>query len=517
VSRWPLRRFVILAMLATCAGGLSLISGGPAAGRGAGQVPAPEYWPTVGWRESTPERQGIDSAGLLKLFEYVREHHARVHSVLIIRNGFVVLDASFFPYRGDTVHDLASVTKSVTSTVIGAAIQDGKITGVDVPALSLFPHDQKLESDLRKQKITLSDLLTMRSGLACETKNSEAILGEMMHSADWVNFVLNLPMQTDPGTRFEYCSGNYHILSAIISKSTSTSEAEYARTALFAPLGIHDAVWPDDPNGITHGWGDLHLFPRDTAKIGFLWLHGGVWDGKRLLAETWVRNATAALTKSTSRDAGYGYGFWAFTGKRAGEYEALGRGGQRLTVLPQLNAIVVLTGSGFEPDEIGGTLGAAVKSDHALPDNPAAVEKLHQAIQAALEPPPAGETSLLSPIAKAISGRRFNLSANLLDLSSFTLRFSDQSSATFEMTVGGTRHEMHDVSLNQRPAFSSGEFGLPVALSGRWDGDEFVLNYDEVANNHAYQIRMRFKGNDVELQVSDPNGKNPLIIRGTAK
>jgi CubicO group peptidase (beta-lactamase class C family) len=516
MNRRPLNRLLVLAMSVTCAAVL-LASGVSTNPRGAAQIPAPEYWPTGGWHESTPERQGIDSASLLKVFDYVREHHTRVHNVLIIRNGFVVLDASFFPYRGDMVHDLASVTKSVTSTLIGAAIQDGKISGVDASVLSFFSQNQQRDGEKGKQQISISDLLTMRSGLTCETKNSEEIIREMMHSADWVNFVLNLPMRTDPGKRFEYCSGNYHLLSAIISKSTSMNEADYARTALFAPLGIHEAVWPNDQNGITHGWGDLHLFPRDAAKIGFLWLHDGIWDGKRLLAESWTRNATTALTKTTSRDAGYGYGFWAFTGKRAGEYEALGRGGQRITILPQLNAIVVLTGGGFEPDEIGGILGAAVKSDHALPENPVAVEKLHQAIQSALEAPPAGATSTLSPIAKTISGKTFSLGANPLDLRSFSLQFPDQASATFEMTVGSARQETHAVSLNQRPAFSPGEFGLPVALSGRWEGDEFVLNYDEVANNHAYQIRMRFKGNDVVLQASDPNGKNTVAIHGVAK
>lgn len=495
---------------------VSLLSG-PSTAKPTTHVPIPNYWPTAGWEESTPERQGIDSAALLRMFEYVHQRRTRVHNVLIVRNGYVVLDASFFPYQGDTVHDLASVTKAVTSTLVGAALQDGTIGSVDAPVHSFFPPEQNPSADPRKAKTTIADLLTMRSGLACETPQSERILHEMMRSEDWVSFARNLPMKDEPGKRFEYCSSDYHLLSAVLANVTGMSEADYARVKLFAPLGIHDAVWPADPRGVTHGWGDLHLFPRDAAKIGFLWLHSGMWERRRLLAERWVHEATSALTKTTSRDAGYGYGFWVFTGRRAGEYEALGRGGQRITVLPQLNAVAVLTGGGFDPDEIGAILNAAVKSDGALPENPAALEKLRQATTAALVAPPAGLMSALTPMAKAISDRTYSLGANDLDLTDFTLRFPGSDTATLEMTIGSARHESHPVSLSQRPALSPGEFGLPVALNGRWAGETFVLDYDEIANNHAYRLRMRFSGNTVDIQASDLSGGTMPAMHGHAK
>lgn len=479
--------------------------------------PAPEYWPTAGWRESTPERQGIDSSTLLKMFAVVRQRHTRVHNVLIIRNGYVVLDASFYPYDPDAAHDLASVTKSVTSTLIGAAIQDGKIDGPDAKVLSFFPERASRNSDPRKAAMTLADLLTMRSGLACSSQQSEQILRTMEHSPDEVAFALDLPAQEESGRSFQYCSANYHVLSAVIASAARTSEADYARKILFAPLGIHDAIWPADTHGVTHGWGDLHLLPRDAAKLGFLWLYGGIWEGRRLLAESWIRDATRPLTKTPSRDAGYGYGFWAFIGKRAGEFEALGRGGQRITVLPRLNAIVVLTGGGFDPDEIGGVLGSAVKSDQALPENPAAVEALRKAMAEARTPPLPGSPSPLPAVAKLVSGKLFALESNPLDFTDFTLRFTEPQAAQLDMTLGGTRHESHVVSLTQQPALSAGQFGLPVALKGRWDKDSFILDYDAVANNHAYQLRIGFKGNDAIVEVNQGAANKPLRIRAYAR
>jgi CubicO group peptidase (beta-lactamase class C family) len=481
------------------------------------QVPAPEYWPTEGWRESTPERQGIDSAALLNMFDYVRKHGTRVHSVLIIRNGYVVVDASFFPYDSDSVHDLASVTKSVTSTMIGIAIQQGKISDVHANLSSFFRRQQKQDTDPRKARITLADLLSMRSGLQCPSNQSEQLLRQMMHTSDWVDFALKLPMAEAPGKHFEYCSGDYHLLSAVLSKAASMNAAEYARTGLFEPLGIRDIVWPPDPQGVTRGWGDLHLRPRDAAKLGFLWLHGGMWKGKQLVPASWFHEATTALTSTMSRDAGYGYGFWVFVGRRAGEYEALGRGGQRITIVPKLNALVVLTGGGFEPGEIGGFIAAAVKSDKPLPENPAAAEQLHRAMAAAAAGPSPGQTSALSPTAKAISGKKYALETNPLDLADLTLSFAGSDAATFEMNVVNGRSETHPVSLNGRPALSPGQFGLPVALNGRWQGDTFVLYYDEIANNHAYELQMTFQGSDVHIEVREPMRRTPLIIRGSTK
>jgi CubicO group peptidase (beta-lactamase class C family) len=176
---------------------------------------APQYWPTQAWRTSTPEQKGLDSEKLADMLELIRQHNVDIHSLLIIRNGFIVLDANFYPFQEGQLHDLASVTKSVTSTLIGIAIGQHKITGVSQPVLSLFPQRQIANRDKRKASVTIKDLLTMTSGLACRFRPHEITLSEMTQSRDWVQFMLNLPMAGEPGGKYEYCS--WGMASALLS------------------------------------------------------------------------------------------------------------------------------------------------------------------------------------------------------------------------------------------------------------------------------------------------------------
>ena len=224
-------------------------------------------WPTHGWRRSSPEAQGMSSAALAEAFDYIREHRIPIHSLTIVRNGYLVLDAYFWPFRDGQLHDLASVTKSVTSTLVGTAIGQHRLRGVDQPLLSLFGRHLVGDIDERRERVTLAHLLTMTSGIDCVAAH-ELTLAEMMQSNDWVQFVLDRPMRDEPGQRYEYCSSGMHLLSAVVARATRTNTLAYARRELFGPLGISRVVWPLDPQGIPHGWGDLHLQPRDMAKIG---------------------------------------------------------------------------------------------------------------------------------------------------------------------------------------------------------------------------------------------------------
>ncbi len=213
----------------------------------------------------------MDSEVLAQAFDYVRQNQIPIHSLLIVRNGYVVLDAYFYPFQEGLVHDGASMTKSITSTLIGIAIGEHKLSSVRQGVLSLFPGRNIANRDERKGRMAVEDLLTMTSGLDCHVDHGEITLREMMQSKDWVQFMLDLPMLAGPGSKFEYCSGGMHLLSGIISQSTGTSALEFARRELFQPMGIDDVIWPSDPQGVSFGWGDLHLQPRDMAKIGYLW------------------------------------------------------------------------------------------------------------------------------------------------------------------------------------------------------------------------------------------------------
>src|SRR5256884_3182637 len=211
---------------------------------------------TSGWTTASPEEVGLDSVALSEMFDYVHEHRVPVHSVQIVRHGKLVLDAYFYPYNSAMRHDVASVTKSVTSTLIGLAIQKGLIRDVQQPVLSFFPNRPVANSDANKQKLTLEHLLTMQAGWDCGFEAKEARLFEMRRSADWLQFMLDLPMVVEPGTRFAYCSGNPHALSIVLSQVTGTNALAFARRELFGPLGIRDVAWPADPRGNNHGWGD---------------------------------------------------------------------------------------------------------------------------------------------------------------------------------------------------------------------------------------------------------------------
>src|SRR5208283_5710690 len=157
-------------------------------------------WPTREWRSSTPEAQGMDSEVLAQAFDYVRQNQIPIHSLLIVRNGYVVLDAYFYPFQEGLVHDGASMTKSITSTLIGIAIGEHKISSVRQPVLSLFPGRNIHNRDQRKDRINIEHLLTMTSGLDCHFDHGEITLKEMMQSSGWVQFMLDLPMAAEPGS-----------------------------------------------------------------------------------------------------------------------------------------------------------------------------------------------------------------------------------------------------------------------------------------------------------------------------
>ena len=470
------------------------------------------YWPTHGWRSSSPEAQGMDSEKLAQALDYVRLHEIPIHSLLIVRNGYVVLDAYFYPFHAGQVHDAASVTKSITSTLIGIAIAEHKLSSVHQPMLSLFP-DRKVDNhDNRKDRITIEHLLSMTSGLDCHVDHGELTLKEMMQSKNWVQFMLDLPMVAEPGSKFEYCSGGMHLLSGIISQSTGTSALEFARRELFLPLGIDDAIWPSDPQGVSFGWGDLHLQPRDMAKIGYLWLNRGRWEGRQILSADWVPAATHPHSHPNIGSGEYGYGFWVYPERNPPLYEALGRGGQRISVVPSKNLIVVFTGGEFEPGDIGKFIGESIKSDQPLPENRAVDTRFAVAVGAAALPS-ATPASLMSSV---ISGRKYTVESNPVGLKSFSLNFSDHKEVMAKLEFADERVEQRPLGLDGIPRLSpGGRFGLPVAMQGWWENNStFVFDYDEVANINSYRFRLTFVHDDVGIELSEKSGLVEAMFQG---
>jgi CubicO group peptidase (beta-lactamase class C family) len=451
----------------------------------------------------------MDSRALARAFDYVREHQIPIHSWLIVRNGYVVLDAYFYPFQEGLVHDGASMTKSITSTLVGIAIGEHKLSGVRQPVLSLFPQRNVANRDRRKDQMTIEDLLTMTSGLDCHVEHGEITLRQMDQSEDRVQFMLDLRMAEEPGSRFEYCSGGMHLLSGMISQATGSNALEFARRELFQPLGIMDVIWPSDPQGVSHGWGDLHLRPRDMAKIGYLWLNQGRWQDRQIVPAEWMQAATQAHSHPNFGSGEYGYGFWVYPKRNPIEYEALGRGGQRISVVPAKHLIVVFTGGEFEPGDIGKFIGESIKSDQRLPEDPAGAARLAAVVSAGARPPAARATpTLATPMSQAISGRNYIVEANPLGLKSFSLTFSGDNEAVAHLELADGRVEQRRLGLDGVPRLSpDGRFGLPVALQGRWENNStFVFDYDEVANINSYRFRLTFVDKDVRIELSERTG-----------
>lgn len=360
-------------VLLCCAAGLALASCAdtPPPPPPPAQQPA-ILWPTNGWPTSTPEAQGIDSKWLNYAVQMIQYKHLPVNSLLVERHGYIVLDAYFYPFADNQLHDVASVTKSVISTLVGIAQAKQQLVSLDTPVLPVLSEDTAWGADVRKRRMTLANLLSMTSGLDCSEKDGQNFLQQMESSQHWSTFALERPQAASPGTQFNYCAANMQLVSALLSRETGESAYQFAQRELFGPLGIRNVQWPSDPDGISRGFADLKLQPRDMAKLGYLWLHHGVWEGRQIVPQSYL---DAALSPHADVNVGvkYGYGIWLYPNGRAGgpaDFEANGHGGQRIAVIPSKDTVIVITGNGLDDNDVAKLLAPAAKWDAPLPANP---------------------------------------------------------------------------------------------------------------------------------------------------
>jgi CubicO group peptidase (beta-lactamase class C family) len=318
------------------------------------------YWPAHDWRTSTPEEQGLDSTLILALLQEIQNKNLPIHSLLIIRHGYLVTEVYFPPYQRDLKHPVFSLTKSVTSALVGKALQEGRLKDVQQKVLDFFPDIAREASDPRVKDLTLEHLLTMSAGFNTNTmpdlSSKFAADGTIKHILTYDSIL------AQPGTSFYYDSGLPHLLSAIIQKTTGLTLQEYAQLKLFDPLGVSDVSWAADPQGVTIGSTGLMLRSPDLAKLGYLYLQHGRWNGKQVLPEEWVAASTRKHldTKdlmNAAEDDGYGYLWWIDSWEG---YSAHGFGGQNVFVLPAQDMVVVFT-SGL-PDPIFPAPNQLVKS-----------------------------------------------------------------------------------------------------------------------------------------------------------
>jgi CubicO group peptidase (beta-lactamase class C family) len=298
-----------------------------------------DYWPTDGWRSSNPEDQGMNSTKLVGMEAFVNSSSLHPYSMIVIRNGYIVHEKYFVSYRGYNITEpIYSCTVSVMSALIGIAINQGYIDNVSQTVLSFFPDKIFANPDPRKNAMTIENLLTMTHGLDYE---ENADYGPLTLSGDWIQFLLDKPMIHDPGTIVEYCSGAPHILSAILQNITGMTTAAFAETYLFEPLGITDYEWDVDNHGINDGGRGLSLTPHDMAKFGYLYINNGTWDTDQIIPADWVHlSGQGQFTVNSIKR--YGMGWWNYT--NVGAYNAVGFTARVISVLPEYNLVVVMTG-----------------------------------------------------------------------------------------------------------------------------------------------------------------------------
>jgi CubicO group peptidase (beta-lactamase class C family) len=248
-------------------------------------------------------------------------------------------------YQGRDVHTLQSVTKSIAATMIGVALGRGEITSLDQPFLEHFADKDLSHVDPRLRKATIADLLTMRSGI--EWHEGDRPLDDtnttiqLERSRDWIQFTLDQPMDADPGTKWTYNSGGSELLSGIIRHATGQFIDDYARAQLFEPLGITDFHWKKTPTGHPDTEGGLYLSAESLARIGQLYLADGVWNGRRLLPDGWVQQATTRHAKTVRPEWEYGYQWWITSQNGVDVYAGRGFGGQVLLAIPARDTVAV--------------------------------------------------------------------------------------------------------------------------------------------------------------------------------
>ncbi|GAB6106669.1 serine hydrolase domain-containing protein [Fusibacter bizertensis] len=317
------------------------------------------YWPTHEWRVLSPQDSGMDGDKLMALDAHIKSQYKNINGIVIVKNGYIVHERYYNGYTETDVHHVASVTKSITSALIGIAIDKGAIKSVDEKVLSFFPDYPCEADDFLKKAVRLKHLLTMTAPFPFSWKEgdtrSHEPLDRLRRQKDWVRYTLDLLGQKGQLGQFQYYTAGTHLLSAIITKATGKTMLEYANQELFRPLGMKeipdDAMksfsleavfgkeikgWSKDPQGITAGGFGLTLTPRDMARFGFLYINRGRWEQKQIISKEWILESLGMNANN------YGYLWWLRDEKGLFSFSALGSGGNVICCIPEKDIVVAI-------------------------------------------------------------------------------------------------------------------------------------------------------------------------------
>jgi len=449
---------------------------------------------------SQPERVGIDPAGVLAFLEAVDRTVGGLHGMLLLRRGKVACEAWWAPYEPRRPHMLFSLSKSFTSTAVGLAIAEGRLS-VDMEVCGFFPESLPPQPSPNLRAMRVRHLLTMTTG-----HDKDATQGTTSDpDGNWVRGFLSLPVEHAPGSHWVYNSAATYMLSAIVQKVTGETVRDYLEPRLFRPLGIEGATWETCPRGISVGGWGLSIRTEDIARFGQMLLQRGQWNGRQVVPPAWIEEATGkqvanGTDPSSDWAQGYGYQFWRC---RHGAYRGDGAFGQYCIVMPAQNAVLAIT-SGV--GDMGAVLNAAW--DHLLPafDRPAAPgagEALKQRIAGLCVPAPAG--SAASSVERAIAGRRIVFESNADGIRSATLTWRQgRPRIAMETETGPTRldcpHERWARGTVPMRDMRGGTVRAAVAARGAWtSADTFTVTLCFVESPFVQTHAWRFSGDEVTV------------------
>ncbi|MHA2426068.1 MAG: serine hydrolase domain-containing protein [Candidatus Thorarchaeota archaeon] len=320
---------------------LVIASSVPVVGFGMNQAPV-NVWPNPDWSYSTPFEEQMDDAVLQEMLDYFVDNNININSIVVTRNGHIVLEEYYDFFDENTSMSIFSCTKTIMSTLIGIAIDKGFIANTSSLVLDFFPDREFENMNQMKEQLTIYDLLTMQAGIEWNDNSNagNSNYNQMIRTDDWVQYVLDQPISITPGTVFTYNTGASHILSAILQNSTGMTSEEFANQYLMEPLDIEHFHWRESPQGITIGGNTAMLRPRDMAKVGYLYLMNGTWNDEEVVSADWIAEASRTHT-IVGGGTGYGYQIW--TRDSLGSFSARGYAGQYIFVVPEYSLVVVFT------------------------------------------------------------------------------------------------------------------------------------------------------------------------------
>ena len=462
---------------------------------------------------STPESQGASSSAVLALVEALDQVDA-MNSFMLVRHGQVIAEGWWAPYDAQSNHELYSLSKSFTSTAVGMAVAEGKLS-IDDEVLKFFPEDAPAAPTNNLKAMRVRDLLTMSAGHQ----------DEMPSAADKISAKAFLahPVPHKPGTHFKYNTPATFMLSAIVQKQTGQTVLDYLRPRLFDPLGITQPVWNTNWQGISLGGYGLSVRTEDLARFGQLYLQKGKWQGKQVLAPEWVEMATSKQVSNGSNpksdwDQGYGFQFWRC---RNGAYRGDGAFGQYCIVLPEQDAVIAIT-SGVK--DMQGVMNLIW--DKLLPAFEPKRLKADATSHMKLKEKLAGltlrtaEGSDSSPLVAKVLGRKFIFPANEQKLEAITLTANTGGKGVTVAIQSNGRTEQftsgHRDWQNGRGSFGA-YLNQPAAATGAWAKEDTLVVKQCFTETPFYVThKLRFAGNqlfyDAETNVGFRNTKQPQLV-----